>query len=164
MEKSISIVLLAVIATLAAGAAGAQEKFLLQLPIKVDAGGMNVDRIKSECKIDTALANQMLAKVTSQYPGSGTLEGDAAAPADAKVLRLTIVSVIGLGGGAFSGTKQMGVRVDIVAGEKVLATTMRERQSMGGAAGIFGGGTCAAFNKIADVLASDITAWMVSAQ
>jgi len=163
MEKSLSILVLAVIASLAAGAAGAQEKFLIQLPVKVEAGGTNVDRIKSECKIDTVLGNQMLTKVASQYPGSGTLEGDAAAPADAKVLRLTIISVFGLGGGAFSGTKQMGVRVDIVADKKVLATTVRERQSMGGAAGIFGGGTCAAFNKIADVLASDITAWIASA-
>lgn len=164
MEKSLSIVLLAVIASLAAGAVGAQEKFLIQLPVKLEAGGTNAHRIKTECKIDTVLANHVLAKVTSQYPGSGMLEGGAAAPADAKVLRLTIVNVFGLGGGAYSGTKQMSVRADIVAGKKVLATTIRERQSMGGAAGIFGGGTCAAFNKIADVLASDITAWMASAR
>jgi len=164
MGKSLSIILLAVIASLVVSAAGAEDKFLIQLPVKLDAGGKNVDRIKSECKIDAMLANHVLAKVTSQYPGSGTLEGTAVAPADAKVLRLTIVNVSGLGGGAYSGTKQMSVRADIVADKKVLATTMRERQSMGGAAGLFGGGTCAAFNKMADVLASDITAWMASAQ
>jgi len=164
MEKSLSIHVLAVIASMAAGAAGAQEKFFIQLPIKVEASGTQADRIKAECKIDTVLANHVLAKVSSQYPGSGTLEGDAAAPADAKVLRLTIVNVFGLGGGAYSGTKQMSVRADIVAAKNVLATTMRERQSMGGAAGLFGGGTCAVFNKIADVLASDITAWMAIAR
>ena len=163
MEKLLAVVSLAIIASATAGIVLAQEKFLVQLPIKVDAGGSNADRIKSECKIGTALANQVLAKVTSQFPGSGPLEGDTAAAADAKVLRLTIVSVSGLAGGAYSGTKQMSVRADIVAGKKMLATTTLERQSMGGAAGLFGGGTCSAFNKISEVLASDITAWMVSA-
>jgi hypothetical protein len=163
MQKSFAVVLLVVIASVTAGTVLAQEKFLIRLPIKVEAGGSNADRIKSECKIDTALANQVLARVTSQFPGSSALEGNAAAPADAKVLRLTVVSVSGLGGGAYSGTKQMSVRADIVAGKKTLATTTLERQSMGGAAGLFGGGTCAAFNKIAEVMASDITAWMVSA-
>jgi hypothetical protein len=164
MKKPLSIFFLAVIAYLVAGTVRAQEKFLIQLPVKLEAGGKNAERIKSECRIDTVLANHILAKVTSQYPGSGTLEGNAVAPANTKVLRLTIVNVSGLGGGAYSGTKQMSVRADIVADKNVLATTMRERQSMGGAAGLFGGGTCAAFNKMADVLASDITAWMVSAQ
>lgn len=163
MGKLSAVVLLAVIASVAAGTVLAQEKFLIRLPIKVEAVGTNADRIKSECKIDTVLANHVLANVTSQFPGSGTLEGDAAAPADAKVLRLTIVSVFGLGGGAYSGTKQMGVRADIMVEKKMLATTIRERQSMGGAAGLFGGGTCAVFNKIAEVLASDIAAWMASA-
>jgi hypothetical protein len=163
MKRLFAIVLLGVIASVTARTVLAQEKFLVQLPIKVEAVGTNADRIKFECKIDTALANHVLAKVTSQFPGSGTLEGDAAVPADAKVLRLTVVSVFGLGGGAYTGTKQMGVRVDIVAGKKTLATTIRERQSMGGAAGLFGGGTCAAFNKLAEVLASDITGWMASA-
>jgi len=162
MNKLIPISVIAAIALLAAGAAGAQEKFLVQLPIKVDAAGGTADRIKSECKIDTMLANYMVAKVNNQFPGSGALEGDEAAPADAKVLRLTIVNVFGLGGGAYSGTKQMSVRAEIVANKKVLATTIRDRQSMGGAAGLFGGGTCSVFNKISDVLANDIAAWMVS--
>lgn len=163
MEKSFAVALLAVIASVTAGTVLAQEKFLVRLPIKVEAGGSNADRIKSECQIGTALGNQVLARVTSQFPGSSTLEGDAVAPGDAKVLRLTVFSVSGLGGGAYSGTKQMSVRADIFSGEKMLATTTLERQSMGGAAGLFGGGTCAAFNKIAEVLASDITAWMVGA-
>ena len=50
------------------------------------------------------------------------------------------------------------------ADKKTLATTIKERQSMGGAAGLFGGGTCAAFNKLSEVLATDITTWMVSPQ
>ena len=164
MEKPLAVVLLAVVASVPAGAVLAQEKFLIQLPIKVEAAGANVDRIKVECKIDTALANYVQARVISQFPGSSTLQGDAAAPADAKVLRLTVVSVFGAGGGAYSGTKQMGVRAEIVADKKTLATTIKERQSMGGAAGLFGGGTCAAFNKLSEVLASDIAAWMVSPQ
>ena len=163
MGRLSAVVLLAVLASMMSGSVLAQEKFLIQLPIKVEAGGTSTARIKSECKIDSVLADHVLAKVTSQFPGSGTLEGDAAAPANAKVLRLTIVSVFGLGGGAYSGTKQMGVRADIMVENKMLATTMRERQSMGGAAGLFGGGTCAVFNKLAEVLASDITTWMVSA-
>jgi hypothetical protein len=163
MKKSLTFSLMAAIALLAAGTAGAQDTFFVQLPIKVDVGGGTADRIKAECKIDTVLANYIVAKVTSQFPGSGSLEGDQAAPANAKVLRLTVVNVHGLGGGAYTGMKQMSVRADIVARKKVLATTVRERQSMGGAAGLFGGGTCSAFNKISEVLASDIAAWMVSA-
>jgi len=162
MEKRLAVVLLAVIASVTAGTVLAEDKFLVQLPIKVEAAGANVDRIKVECNLDKVLANYVQAKVISQFPGSGTLEGDA--PAGAKVLRLTVVSVFGAGGGAYSGTKQMGVRADILADKKTLATTVKERQSMGGAAGLFGGGTCAAFNKLSEVLASDIAAWMVSPQ
>jgi hypothetical protein len=164
MNKLIPISLIAAIALLASGGAGAQEKFRVQLPIKIDAAGGTSDRIKTECKIDTTLANYMVVKVTNQFPGSGALEGNEAAPADAKVLRLTIINVFGLGGGAYSGTKQMSVRAEIVVNKKVLATTILERQSMGGAAGLFGGGTCSAFNKISSVLANDIAAWMISAR
>jgi len=164
MKKPFAVTLLAVIASVTAGTVLAQDKFLIQLPIKMEAAGANVDRIRVECNLEKVLANYVQAKVVSQFPGSGTLDGDAAAPAGAKVLRLTVVSVFGAGGGAYSGTKQMGVRADILADKKTLATTIKERQSMGGAAGLFGGGTCAAFNKLSEVLAADITTWMISPQ
>jgi hypothetical protein len=99
--------------------------------------------------------------VSKKHPGSTKLQaGDKAG--NGKVLKVTIVNVVGVGGGAYSGPKSMTVRADLLQSGKVIATTTKERTSGGGA---FGGmkGTCAIFGRVAKTLGSDVATWVQSA-
>jgi hypothetical protein len=136
-----------------------QEKLLIQAIL--DPNISVVDAVKRECGLDTMVGDWVLESVGKKYPGSAKLhQGDSAG--SGKVLKVTIVHVVGAGGGAWSGAKSMTVRADLMQSGKVLATTTKERSSGGGA---FGGykGTCQIFGRVAKTLGSDVAGWLPSA-
>lgn len=137
----------------------AQEKLLIQAVL--DPKVSVVESVKRECGLETMVGDWVLESVGKKYPGSAKLhQGDGAG--NGKVLKVTIVNVVGVGGGAYSGPKSMTVRADLMQSGKVLATTTKERSSGGGA---FGGykGTCQIFGRVAKTLGSDVAAWLPGA-
>ena len=96
LRQALAIALLA-----GAGHSQAQEKLLVQAVL--DPNTSVVDSVKRECALDTMVGDWVLESVSRKYPGSSKLQpGDSAS---GKVLRVTIVSVHGAGGGAFGGMK-----------------------------------------------------------
>ena len=137
----------------------AQEKLLVQAVL--DPKVHVVDAVKRECALDGMVGNSVLESVSKKYRGATRLDKDASA-GKSRLLKVTIINVVGVGGGAYSGPKSMTVRADLLEAGKVIATTTKERTSGGGA---FGGmkGTCSIFGRVAKTLGSDVASWLPSA-
>ena len=118
------------------------------------------DAIKRDCSLESVMGSHAFESVSKKFPGSERVE--KAEGAQGKVLKLTITSVVGAGGGAWSGPKSMTVRAELVQSGKVVASTVKSRTSGGGA---FGGmkGTCQIFERVMTTLGSDVAAWLPSA-
>jgi len=138
----------------------AQEKILVQVPAVLDAGSGVGDAIKRDCALESLMGSHAFESVSKKFPGSARVE--KADGEQGKVLRLTITSVVGAGGGAWSGPKTMTVRADLLESGKVIASTVKSRSSGGGA---FGGmkGTCQIFERVMKTLGADVAAWLPSA-
>jgi len=140
--------------------AQAQEKIMVQVPAVLDAGSGVGDTVKRDCGLESLMGSHAFQSVNKKFPGSTRVE--KAEGEQGKVLRLTITSVIGAGGGAWSGPKTMTVRADLLQSGKVIASTVKSRSSGGGA---FGGmkGTCQIFERVMTTLGADVAAWLPSA-
>jgi len=144
-----------------ATAAHAGDGVLVQVPAVFDPQAPVNDAVRRECGVDVLLGNDVFARVKARFPDSAPAQETSGA-ADEKVLKLTILSVNAAGGGAWSGRKAVAVRADLVQSGKIMATTVKERTSGGGAFGGFKG-TCAILDRVTAALAADITAWLAQA-
>jgi len=144
---------------LLATGARAQEPLLIQSVL--DPKTHVVEAVKRDSALDTMVGDWVLESVSKKHPGSKKLQQGASAGKD-RVLKVTIVNVVGVGGGAYSGPKSMTVRAELLQSGKVMATTTKERTSGGGA---FGGmkGTCQIFGRVAKALGSDVAGWLPGA-
>ena len=150
--------LLAMAATLAAATASrAGEPILVQVPAAFDPNAAVSDAVRRECGVDVLLGNGVFTRVKARFPESAALQGSAAG--NAKVLNLTILSVNAAGGGGWSGRKAVTVRADLVQSGKIVATTLKERSSGGGAFGGFKG-TCAILDRVTAALGADVASWL----
>ncbi|OGB25812.1 MAG: hypothetical protein A3I66_05430 [Burkholderiales bacterium RIFCSPLOWO2_02_FULL_57_36] len=138
--------------------AHAQEKLLVQVPAVYDAQAMVGRKIREECALENLLGNHVYERVSQNFPGSLQIKDPGAAGSD-KVLHLTILSVRGVGGGAWSGPKSMTMRADLVQNGKVLQTTIKKRSSTGGAFGAYLG-TCSILERDAQALGVDVAQWL----
>jgi len=111
------------------------------------------DNVKSECQLEEKLA----AYIVEAAPGS-SLGSSAGA---GRVLQVQIATVIGAGGGAWSGNKTLEVSGTLTDGPTTLGT-FRGRRSTGG--GAWGGykGTCSLLQRDAKALGSDIADWLAA--
>jgi hypothetical protein len=151
------------LAALCAGQlSGAQEKVVVMVPAALDPNAPISDAARRECNVDTHVGTQVFQRVGEKYPGTEQVaSADGLAP-DKTFLKVTLMSVVGHGGGGWSGSKAISIRADVLRGTKVIATQRMNRQSGGGA---FGGvmGTCAIFERIAGALGRDVAAWLPAA-
>lgn len=138
----------------------AQEKIFVRTPAVFDKSAPIVDSVKAECAVDMLLGQHVYAKVSDKFSGAAQVRTSDEA-GKGKVVELTILSVRGVGGGAWSGRKSITLRADLVQNNQVIATAVKQRSSSGGA---FGGmsGTCAIMERIAVALGEDVTAWLAS--
>lgn len=143
-----------------AGASMAQEKFAVLVPAVLDPNAPIGEAVKRECGVESKVGTEVYARVAERYPAE-----QVASPAqagDRLTLKVTLLSVVGHGGGGWSGTKAIAIRADLLRDSKVIATRTLNRQSGGGA---FGGltGTCAIMDRIAVALGRDVAAWLPGA-
>ena len=144
---------LVVLAAFASSSALAADKLLVQSPAVLDANAGVGDAIKRECALESTTTSWVMDALKGR---AERLEGKGQ---QGKVLKLTIVNVIGASGGAWSGPKTMTVRADLVEGGKVIGTTTKTRSSSGGAWGGYKS-TCAIFGRVMKTLGSDIAGWV----
>jgi hypothetical protein len=143
-----------------AGAAVAQEQFAVLVPAVLDPSAPIGDAVKRECGVESKVGTEVFSRVAERYPAEQV--ANAAQAGDRLVLKVTLLSVVGHGGGGWSGTKAIAIRADVLRDSKVIATRTMNRQSGGG---VFGGvtGTCAIMDRIAVALGRDVAAWLPGA-
>jgi hypothetical protein len=139
----------------------AQEKIAVLMPAVLDPSAPIVDSVRRECNVESMIGNEVFQRVSEKYPGT-TQFRDPSQAGDGYVLKVTIMGVIGAGGGAWSGKKSISIRADVLQNSNVGATRNLNRQSGGG---IYGGGvgTCKIMELIAVALGKDVAIWMPSA-
>jgi hypothetical protein len=116
-------------------------------------------RVKEECAVDSVLGNHVFQKIADKYPG--TLQvSDPAKMEKGRVLKLTILSVQGIGGGGWTGAKAVTVRADLLQDGEVVQTAVKREHSRGG---MLGGmrGTCSILEIVAESLGRQFATWLV---
>lgn len=143
-----------------AGVTGAHaaDRFLVQIPATLDASAPIATSVRNECHVEALVGQHVFAQVARRWPATESVLSLPEQGTD-RGLRLTLVSVLGAGGGAWSGPKSMSLRVDVVQGGKPLRSTVLTRQSAGG---LMGGmsGTCPIMERIAVALGRDVATWL----
>jgi hypothetical protein len=133
------------------------QALVVEVPARLDPSAPITEATRRECDVPGLVGNHVLADLQTRI-GMGVLPLQGTEPATGKVLRLTVVSARGVGGGGWSGPKSMTVRAEIAEAGKVLGGFTAHRGSRGG---VWGGvsGTCAIFERIAIALGKDIGGW-----
>jgi len=153
--------LLGIAALCMAHASIAQEKIAVLVPAVLDPSAPIEDSVKRECNVESMIGNEVFQRVSERYPGTAQFQNPGQA-GDGYVLKVTITSVVGAGGGAWTGKKAISIRADVLQNSNIAATKDLNRQSGGG---IYGGtiGTCKIMELIAVALGKDVAAWMPAA-
>ena len=100
----------------------ATSQVLLETPVTYAPDASVVDQIKNECHIEDMLTRhvgEVLRKINRAGDGTIASQTDAGG---AKILRLQITHVLGVGGGAWSGPKATTVSADLIEDGKVSVT------------------------------------------
>ncbi|MFL9877636.1 hypothetical protein PQR63_04555 [Herbaspirillum rhizosphaerae] len=140
--------------------AQAKETLRVQVPAVFDEQTPIEPSVKAECAVDRILGNHVFQKVADKYPGTLQVT-DPAKMEKGKVLKLTVLSVQGIGGGGWTGPKAVTVRADLVQDGEVVQTVVKREHSRGG---VFGGmrGTCSILEIVAESLGRQIATWLVN--
>lgn len=146
------------LAAVAALPSWAQEKLYVQVPAAYDPQAWAVRQVKDQCALAAMVGNQVFSQVQRGMPQAAAIETPADA-SGARVLRLTIVNIFGIGGGGWTGPKALTMRAELVRGAEVLGTFERREESRGGILGPVTG-TCGIFEGIAETLGQEIARWL----
>lgn len=139
-------------------ASHANEGILVQVPAVLDSGAPIAESVKRECGVESLVGNHVFQKVSESFGGTGLLpEGENTGPG--KVLQLTILSVQGMGGGSWSGSKAVTIRAQLSENGKAVGATVLRRRSRGGMLGGLSG-TCPIIERIAIALGQDVAKWL----
>lgn len=147
---------LALAACLAAPASAA-DRLLVQVPAVLGPGAPIAEAVRAQCAVESLVGNFVLKEVglrTTAVPiESASYEGPE------PFLRLTLLSVHGVGGGSWSGAKSVSLRVELMEQGRSVSSMVFNRNSRGG---VLGGvsGTCPIFERIAIVLGRDVANWV----
>ncbi len=117
------------------------------------------DNVRAECKLEEKIAKFIVDygkkhsyQIVKEKPSSGSY----------MVLSAEIISVVGTGGGAWSGSKSVKIQGDLKdQARKVIATFTAGRVSGGGA---FAGykGTCAILGRCTKTIGKDVAGWLAN--
>ena len=118
----------------------------LVTPVTYASEASVVQKVRQECQLENRLASDINAALVNTTTPAG------------KSLRVTILDVMGVGGGAWSGPKAISLRVELLNGDKVERSTRLTRTTTGGAFGGFKG-TCAMLERDSATLGKDVARW-----
>jgi hypothetical protein len=139
-------------ALLAACAAAHADGVKLLTPVSYAAESSVVPKVREACKLEERLT----ADVGGQLAGTtDSTQGE--------VVRVSIVDVMGVGGGGWTGPKAISLRVELLKDGKVQRSTHLTRTTTGGAFGGFKG-TCSMLERDSSVLGKDVAKWVASGE
>jgi hypothetical protein len=157
--KAIAVLLAGGAAFLIAGTAAGQEKIAIIMPALLGPDAPIGEAVKRECNVQVNVGVQVFQHVSQRLPGTVQIDDAKEATPDRLVLKLTLTSVLGAGGGSWSGSKSMTLRGELLKGpEVVMANTWtRSVKSMRMR------GTCDMMNLVAVALGKDVGQWAPAA-
>lgn len=160
--RASSFLLSGMLALCVAQASLADDKIVVVVPAILDPGAPIGEAVKRECAVETSVGNQIFQRVNERFPGTDQTSNPGHARPGAVVLKATLISVQGAGGGGWSGSKSITLRAEIFQDTKPVGSKILVRHSTGG---VLGGvsGTCAIMDRIAGALGRDVTAWLPGA-
>lgn len=120
-------------------------------------GASVMPKIKEECGLESTLTNHLMRYLNKATPGASLLS-EGAAPGNTPVLSITILSVSGIGGGAWTGYKGISIRAELTEKGKVVRSIDLHRTTSGGAWAGFKG-TCSILDRAATALGKDVSTW-----
>jgi len=125
-----------------------------EIPFAESSGATS--NVKSECTLQTRLPGfiQDYSKKVNLV-----LVDEVSEESEGRVLTLEIIGVVGFGGGAWSGAKNVTVEGTLTENGEVIGTFVAMRYSGGGAFGGFKG-TCSILGRCIKTLGSDIAKWL----
>lgn len=147
-----------VLASSLASPSRAEEIIYIKFPAQIAAGAVIADSVFAECGVADMLGGQILNSVLRLHSRRTRTAG--AENVNDKVLQLTILNVIGAGGGAYSGQKVLQVRADIVQSGQVLVSREFERPSRKSLVK----GTCRLLEIAAKDLGRQVAMWLPPAE
>ena len=112
--------------------------------------------VKAECDLETKIPNYVFAQAKGEIQGLTFADK----PGAGRTLSMTIKSVAGAGGGAWSGPKQVTIEGKLMEQKKVVGSFVATRFSGGGAFGAYKG-TCKILDRCAKALGKDVAGWLL---
>jgi hypothetical protein len=140
---------------LCTGFAAQADNFLVQVPAVLHPSAPIAQSVDRECDIETMVGSQVFRGVARTNRGAGQIK-DAGNVPKAKVLKLTILSVHGVGGGAWTGAKSITTRVDLTQNGKTLRSAVFTEKGRG--SGLRG--TCAILERVAFSIGRRVDKWL----
>lgn len=135
------------------------EKLYVQAPAIYDAGASVSPKIREECGIEAMVA-QHVQRQLKRSPYQPILPlADLSEAGASKALSLTIVRVVGVGGGAWSGAKGIDVRATLFENGKAVDSYAIYKGSRGGAFGAMKS-TCSILDRSAAAIGANIARWL----
>jgi len=138
-----------------------QAADVIVVPKKIPFGKETMvrDNVRAECKLEEKIAKFIVDygkkhgyQIVDEKPASGPY----------KILSAEIITVVGAGGGAWSGAKSIKIKGDLKDQDgKVVGNFTAGRYSGGGA---FAGykGTCSILGRCTKAIGKDVAAWLAN--
>ena len=141
---------IALVALLAISASAWADGVQLLTPVTYAADSAVVPKVREACRLEDRLATDV----------GGALSGSTTSTSG-EVVKVSIVDVMGLGGGGWTGPKAISIRVDLMKDGKIERSTHLTRTTTGG---VFGGfkGTCSMLERDSATLGKDVAKWVAS--
>ncbi len=141
---------IALLAALAIADAAHADGARLLSPVAYASESSVVPKVREACKVEERLAQDV-----------GAALGGSTEQATGEVVRVSILDVMGVGGGAWSGPKAISIKVELLRDGQVVRSTRLTRTTSGGAFGGFKG-TCSMLERDSSVLGKDVAKWVAS--
>ena len=134
--------------------AQAAQPIWLLLPVTYEYESSVLHKAKESCKLDEKLGNDVAAELRKRAGEARTVS----TAATGVVLRVELVGGNVLGGGGWTGSKSLTLKVQQLQDGEVVRQRGFSRKGRGGLAGPFEG-TCGILEGLAEDLAKDVVDW-----
>lgn len=122
------------------------------------ADHLSASNLAKECAIGQVTGDRVVEALKRDFPKVNAVTTLPTLTGEQRALRLSVMDMFGLGGGGWSGSKSMTVRVEVISPAGVVARHdfPRATKSLMGMVS----GTCPMMEKIATTIGSDIGKWL----
>jgi hypothetical protein len=153
------VFLSAIVALCLAQGARAEERIAVTVPAILDPAAPIAEGVKHSCGVEAKVGEEIFLRISERFPGTEKTRAPQTIALGRTVVKVTILGVLGPGGGGWSGFKSISIRADVMRNAKMIVSRILNRTSSGG---IWGGisGTCPIMDRIAVALGRDVAAWL----